>query len=260
MKIMKTVFFLVLLFTTTDCFQFPAVAAQESPPEIVLWAWERPENLLFLRDDKVKVAYYAGTITFAEGKTIFTPRRQLLMVRPEIQLTAVVRIENKEKICPDARQTAEAIRFIAKICAERKVSGCQVDFDCKSSEVGFFKNLITELRKELPSPLSLSITALASWCHTGSWVESLPIDEAIPMLFRMGVDDQLVRNNLTGQSFLKADTCRKSVGISLDEPLPPANYLKDRRIYLFNPRPWTPETFSVALAQILRYLHSEDNL
>jgi hypothetical protein len=256
---MRTVFFLTLLFATTACFPFPAASVQESPPKITLWAWERPENLLFLRDNKTEVAYYAGNVTFAGGKTVFTPRRQPLMVRPEIKLTAVVRIEKKENFCPDARQIAETIRFIAKTCAERKVSGCQVDFDCKNSEVGFFRNLITGLRKELPAPLPLSITALASWCHTGSWIESLPIDEAIPMLFRIGVDDQLVRDDLTGQSFLKADICRKSVGISLDEPFPPAKYLKDRKIYLFNPRPWTPEAFSGALTQIRRRLHPENN-
>jgi len=40
------------------------------------------------------------------------------------------------------------------------------------------------------------------------------------MFFRLGADEYIIRNNLTGESFMKAATCQKSIGISLDEPRP----------------------------------------
>jgi len=36
--------------------------------------------------------------------------------------------------------------------------------------------------------MPLSITALASWCAGDPWITGLPIDEAVPMLFRLGPD------------------------------------------------------------------------
>lgn len=225
--------------------------AEQNSPEIVLWAWERCENLLFLKEEtRVKVAFYAGIIVFREGETVFTPRRQLLIVPPEIPLTAVVRIENRQGFIPDKQQISEAVRIIAITCIKKGISGCQIDFDCRSSEFGFFKSMIEELKDKLPSSMPLSITVIASLSHSGSMVDSLPVDEAVPMLFRTGPDEDLIRKGLAGQSFMKASACQKAAGISLDEPLPHAKYLQDRKLYIFNTRPWTQKDFVEALLKI----------
>jgi len=204
------------------------------------------------------VAFYAGSVTFAGSQTLFLPRRQPLLVLPAVPLTAVFRIENRQAAAPGGRQLSESIEVIARSFAGRGITGLQLDFDCRASERPFLEGLVEGLKRRLPPSTALSVTVLASLSHAGSWIDTLPVDEAVPMLFRMGPDDYLVRKQLAGRSFLKAAACRKAVGLSLDEPLPPAAYLKERRIYLFNPHPWTGEALDRARLEIRRRLE-EDN-
>ncbi|MEK6335749.1 MAG: hypothetical protein AABM67_12535, partial [Acidobacteriota bacterium] len=89
----------------------------------------------------------------------------------------------------------------------------------------------------LPSHVGLSITALASWCAHDNWLSDLPIDEAVPMLFRMGVEEKQFTNRLESGEDFNAAPCKQSYGVSTDEPR--ANLSRDRRLYVFNPNPWT---------------------
>ncbi len=220
-------------------------------PKIFLWAWERPENLSFIEDKNIGIAFYAGTLTFYNSEVIFKPRLQPLAVSPKISVIPVIRIVNKEKDNQlDNIQLLKAGELIVKMCSQDKVSGCQIDFDVKNSEIDFYKKLIFETRNTLSRSIPLSITTLVSWCHTGSWLNDLPIDEAVPMFFRLGTDEYLIRQDLVGESFMKAKNCQKSICISIDEPLPQAKYLKNRKIYIFNPHLWTPEDFSNIIKKI----------
>ena len=95
-----------------------------------------------------------------------------------------------------------------------------------------------------PSVL-LSITALASWCTYDNWLSDLPIDEAVPMLFRMAGDGKQIANRLdAGEDFI-APPCRQSYGISTDEPR--SNLSSARRLYVFNPDPWTEDSVRAIL-------------
>ena len=222
-------------------------------PRIFIWAWERPENLLFIDNKNIGVAFYAGIITFSDSEIFFKPRLQLLAIDSEIYKIAVIRIEteNKEKGSQlNNSQLSKAVDLIVRTCSQNKISGCQIDFDAKSLEINFYKDLILKTRDNLPKSIPLSITALVSWCHLGSWLEDLPIDEAVPMFFRLGVDEYIIRNNLVGESFMKTAICQKSIGISIDEPLPQSKYLKNRRIYIFNPDSWTLEDFSNIIKEV----------
>ena len=67
-----------------------------------------------------------------------------------------------------------------------RVRGVQIDFDATLSERDAYRALIHDVRKRLGPATPLSITALASWCIGDDWLNGLPVDEAIPMLFRMG--------------------------------------------------------------------------
>lgn len=220
-------------------------------PKIFIWAWERPENLIFIDNKNIGVAFYAGIITFSDSETFFRPRLQPLAIDSKISPIAVIRIENRENGSQlNNSQLSKAIDLIIKTCSQNKISGCQIDFDAKSLEINFYKDLILKTRDNLPKSIPLSITALVSWCYPGSWLEDLPIDEAIPMFFRLGLDEYVIRNNLVGESFMKARICQKSIGISVDEPLPRSEYLKNRRIYIFNPDSWTLEDFSNIIKEI----------
>ena len=105
--------------------------------------------------------------------------------------------------------------------------------------------MIVDVRRRMPQSIGLSITALASWCADDNWLSDLPIDEAVPMLFRMGPDRQPIKNRVAAQEELAAAPCRSSYGISTDEPL--VGLLPEKRIYVFNPQAWTEQSVRAVL-------------
>jgi hypothetical protein len=130
--------------------------------------------------------------------------------------------------------------LIAKTRELPNVFGIQIDFDAAVSEREFYRSLLMDLRQTLPDDLPLSMTALASFCVGDRWLSDLPVDEAVPMIFRMGTDDRPIRNLLGGGSDFKEPLCRKSYGLALDEPLR-MKFDDGRRFYVFNVRPWTAQ-------------------
>ncbi len=87
----------------------------------------------------------------------------------------------------------------------------------------------------MPASLPLSITALASWCSYDDWIATLPVDEAVPMLFRMEPDRRRARPDRP-ELRIREPLCTGSVGISTHEPWP--EEMADKRIYIFADRGW----------------------
>jgi hypothetical protein len=222
----------------------PAPASIEnrmnSFPRVILWAWERPVALDFIDTREVGVAFLAQTIYLRGERTIKRPRLQPLRVPQGTMLIAVARIESDKREPPrlSSEQLAQTALEIASLAQRPNVSAIQVDFDAKLSERDFYRALLAELRRRLPKQIPLSITALASWCTHDDWLTGLPVDEAVPMLFRMGVDQRQVVSYLaTGAQFRPA-LCRDSAGISDDETLPALP--SARRFYIFSTTDWSP--------------------
>jgi hypothetical protein len=225
-----------------------STSAMQDLPAVIVWAWERPEDLTFLDPHETGVAYLAETI-FVSGKptqsndgevgVVVRPRMQPLRVPDGAALLAVARIEMRGEFYSDTRveRVAEAIGRLAEI---RGVSAIQVDFDATVSQRAFYSAVIRELRRRLPAETPISITALASWCYGDPWLDLLPIDEAVPMLFRMGVDDGNIRAKLAEEKDFIAPACRASLGFSTDErvPVTTPSMIFGRRVYWFHPRPW----------------------
>ena len=220
-------------------------------PEIILWAWERPEDLRFINTDEIGVAFLARTIYLQNDKAIVRPRLQPLNVLPETKLIAVARIESNRsaELSPDQR--TQTVKAIAELARKETVAAIQIDFDARSSEREFYRDLLTDLRRELPSGVKLSITALASWCMGDNWLTGLPIDEAVPMLFRMGVDRSNVLTRLEAGKDFSARIARHSLGLSTDEPLTalPAG----RRVYVFNPRSWSEQSAQKFVEEVRKW-------
>ena len=153
---------------------------------------------------------------------------------------AVVRVDSDRSPLPDAAPAAAAIADAGKIPGVRAV---QVDFDATLSQRAFYREVLQRVRAALPPTVPLSITALASWCEADHWIDGLPLAEAVPMLFRMGRGERAPRE-------FRPTLCRSSAGLSLDEPVtdPP----RVRRLYLFNPRPWTRADLQTALLEARR--------
>ncbi len=221
----------------------------ENFPKTILWAWERPENLTFIDPASVGVAFLARTLYWRGSEVIVRPRLQPLRVPPRTALLAVVRIETDtlKPIGETLTQKQKTVDAIAELSSLPNVRALQIDFDARQSERELYRELLREVRNRLDTSLPLSITALASWCMYDNWLAGLPIDEAVPMLFRMGVDERNVLLFLNRHKRFPAKQCRTSVGVSLDEPLTkvPAH----RRVYVFNPKPWSQSTLQTMLAQ-----------
>jgi hypothetical protein len=210
-------------------------------PDTILWAWERDEDLRFLDSDRFGAAFLAQTLYLENDEVIFRPRRQSLMVLPATYLIAVTRIEtNKDKLKRPTLsdvQKKEIVRLIKNSLERPNVKAVQIDFDVVVSEREFYKNVATDLRRELPDNVPLTITSLASWCIGDSWFDDFPIDEAIPMAFRMGADSGGVRSFLASGKDWNEPLCHGSYGFSLDEPLE-FNRKENRRVYYFKSAAW----------------------
>ncbi len=117
----------------------------------------------------------------------------------------------------------------------------QVDFEVRRSQRQVLLDLLADVRAGLPKGVPLSMTALASWCETEDWLAAAPVDEIVPMLFRMGPEGEGVKARLAADRDFANPRCRTAVAISADTPLPrlPAG----RRVYLFSPRSWTAAEF-----------------
>jgi len=206
----------------------------EQLPSLILWAWERPEDLSFIDTDKVGVAFLAKTITLYGNEVASRPRLQPLNIRPQTKLIAVVRIESDRKKVPTLStiQLDQALFELVSTARQEGILALQIDFDASLSQREFYRSLLKQLRQSLPNNLPISMTALASWCAGDNWLEDLPIDEAVPMMFRLGVEK---RQFQSGYQF-SANPCKASAGISTDEPVAVPQV---RRLYIFNPGPWT---------------------
>jgi hypothetical protein len=233
-------FLFCFLFFQTSCenyFQKTDYGLKDYPP-IILWAWEREENLEFLDTDKYGVAFLAQTLELKENEVVVRPRRQPLRVKPETKLIAVTRVETGENPALSDKQRDEIVSLILKTLELKGVGAVQIDFDAAVSQRDFYQSLLRDLRGELPENIQLSITALASFCLGDRWLFESPVAEAVPMIFRMGMDDKAVKNYLANGGDFKVKACRQSYGITLDEEIK-MNFDKSRRLYVFNPKPWT---------------------
>jgi len=214
-------------------------------PRLILWAWERPEDLRFINPQEVGVAYLAATIAISGDRVSIRPRLQPLQLAPDTRRIAVARVETNNHPLFSDEQRRRVVAALIRLAQGEAVAAVQIDFDALASERAFYRALLVDLRNELPAT-RLSITALASWCFGDNWISDLPIDEAVPMLFRMGADDNQIRMRLKAGDEFSAAVARHSVGVSTDEPV--SALFTGRRVYVFNPHPWTVDS----VRQIIR--------
>ena len=210
-------------------------------PRVVLWAWERPEDLKSADPKRFAVAFLAQTLALKNDDVILNPRHQPLDVSPETKLMAVTRIESQKMTGQYASlsdaQRKKAVDLILRTMQLRNVLAIQIDFDATSSERDFYRALLHDVRAKLPDNAPLSMTALASFCVGDRWLTDLPVDEAVPMIFRMGSDDRTIKNLLSSGEDFREPLCQKSYGIAVDEPLD-LQFKPGRRVYVFNERSW----------------------
>jgi hypothetical protein len=228
---------------TVLCAAMTAVLALGAPapprirvPALMIWAWERPTTIDG-EPGTFGVAFLAASYRLS-GQTIEQrPRFQPLHVADDTPVLAVVRVD-ADPVRPPAYDELQLDTLVAAItraaAASGRSVGVQVDFDAPVSARPFYGRLLARLRRTLPPRSWLSMTALASWCLGDPWIANLPVDEAVPMLFRMGPDEDAVRRHLADGGDFGPAVCRVAAGVATDEAVPKRP--PGRRTYVFGPR------------------------
>lgn len=229
-----------ILIATASCSHRPDPLP--TLPHLMLWAWERPERLRFIDPHTTGVAFLARTISWRDGHVNVRRRYQPLELPPETAVMAVTRLQSDSPPLPDLDAIANAALETATL---PRVQAIEIDFDARRSEREWYAALLRRVRQRLAPSMPLTITALASWCLSDPWISGLPVNDAVPMFFRMGVGEpQHVRD-------VSLSMCRSSLGLSMDE-IPLAAPL-GRRLFVFNPRPWTPDAYRDAVELARRW-------
>lgn len=236
----RTVGLLLLALLVGGCRAEPV---EQPPSRLVLWAWERAEDLRFAPD--AEIAVQTGFIELA-GDTIRARGRYFPLKSAKPPATVVVHVQIDHTVplrwSPALRANlAAAVRYYAGAAPAGRV---QLDFEVRRSERQVLLDTLADLRAALPRATTLSMTALASWCMFDDWLQSAPVDEIVPMLFRMQKDGPAIMKMLANGGDFRNPRCRAALAISSDSPIPRAP--PGRRVYLFNPRSWTAQSFRQA--------------
>lgn len=238
----RQILFLFLITTFTACSAHKVNPGLDHiMPKKILWAWERPEDLRFADPNEFGVAFLAQTLFLQGDEIIYKPRRQPLEVAQGAYVIAVTRIEtskeggNRPSFSPDQR--TRIVGLIKNTLSLPDVRGIQIDFDAVASERKFYRSMMNELQPQLPPSVPLTMTSLASWCVGDSWFNDFPVDEAVPMAFDMGADDEKIKGFLRDGNDWREPLCRGSYGISLEDPLG-AELKAGRRTYYFKKNAW----------------------
>ena len=221
----------------------PATATARAQPARIVWAWERPEILDTLPAG-VGIAAVTGFIRLrGDAMVVRRGRRFPLVTAPERPPPiAVVHIELDQGRPLEWSQLLADQVVGAALAFTHGASHVQVDMEVRTSQRGALLDVLRGVRAGLPAGSTLSMTALASWCDSETWLDAAPVDEIVPMLFRMGSGGQRLRAKLAGGGDFTHHRCRDAVGIATDTPtvVPPG-----RRVYSFNPRPWDAAAIAV---------------
>ena len=183
------------------------------------------------------VAAVVGFIRLAGGTMVVTRGRRFpLMLRdgapPPIGVVHIEVDQTQPLLWTDALRSDVVSAALAFM---RPYPAAQVDMEVRDSQRGALLDVLRGVRAGLPIGTTLSMTALASWCDTERWLEAAPVDEIVPMLFRMGPGGIRLRGKLAAGGDFGEPRCRTAVGVATDTPVttPPG-----RRVYVFNPHPW----------------------
>jgi hypothetical protein len=210
-------------------------------PRITLWTWERREDLRSVDAATTAVAYLDRTILVSAAGVVVKPQRQTLLLpgAKELSRIAVVRIETTTDAALN-EASSEMVAAAVAGSAGASLAALQIDFDARKSEREWYRTVLTRVRAQIPAAMPLSMTALASWCsYDNAWMVGLPVDEAVPMLFRMEPDRR--RAAMMGLSdrdefTIREPLCQDSVGISTRERWP--RDVAAKRAYVFPDAGW----------------------
>jgi hypothetical protein len=247
---------LLLLGLAGDRMASTRTSSRLDLPPLMLWAWDRDDDLRFLDTSDTGVAFLAATLTLRGEGVVLTPRHNPLALPAGTSRVAVVHVESDRAEPPvlDGAALEHFVDALAAVSDEVPHHVLQVDYEAVASQRAFLIDAMTALRRRLPAA-AISVTALASWCLNESWTGRLAADEVVPMFFRMGYDGRRARARFANGGDFRGPECRSSLGVATDEL--PTTLPAGRRVYVFNPRRWTADTYQMVRTRIRQWSHDQ---
>lgn len=233
-----------------------ALRGEERIPKdnLVLWTWDRFEDLRFIRSADYGVAYYAGTFHLTRDHAAFIPRQHKLLLPPTVtNIRPVFRIENDAQSSPGVEAADYVCKTISGYLSQRDQRSLQVDYDATVEDRAFYIALLNQLRHTLPSDSNISMTALASWCLDDRWLNQANADEAVMMLFSMGSATNETLQAMHDRQPQIPKGMHFAIGLSVNELKTAARVVQSKRMknaekfYLFSSLPWNEERLSSIL-------------
>lgn len=236
------------------------IYSEDFLPHTMLWAWERPENLKFINPKKEGVAFFLRRFRLTGDDLIVIPRSQILRLAPETKTIAVARIDISAQSPPSlsTQQREKLAKQLLKLTSLPQIKGLQIDFDARLTERKFYEQLLSDLRSSLPPGYFLSMTALASWGISDNWINKLPVDEIVVMLFDMGAETESIQRLAQQGNPFTIPPDKLSLGFS-SRQVNLAQILKKssprllrtcQRVYIFSPKSWTRDIYLGAISGV----------
>lgn len=195
-----------------------AVAAEPAMPNEFWWYWDRPAVQLPPPAPGVGAAVVVTHMFFSGEGVVRQPRRSALRLPDATPILPVVHVE-VDPARPFAGNAAQrdALRDALVDAASRSYSPwVQLDFEARRSQRDFWRASVEAIKAALPADVRFSVTALASWCYGDRWLRDAPVDEVVPMYFRLGrTRSDYVLRSAGGVS---EPRCALAHGVADDEP------------------------------------------
>ena len=180
----------------------------------------------------------------ADGSTERTARTAPLTLPAGVHILPVVHVESAADTAAELTPTqVDAILAAVRRQAATAVAGAgllQLDFEAPLRQREAYRTLVAAVRNTLPAQVRLSVTVLAHWCTQGDWLDQLPVDEVVPMLYRLGPHADGWRRRFAQDAAGLAQRCRgPALGFATNDPPSPALLARATRPYWFDESAWS---------------------
>jgi hypothetical protein len=253
---------MVLMAASACAYAFSGRAAEDpdahrsaSPAEVaaslprgVAWIWPNSNGPQGTRSDSPpyrEAAVLVESLVLRARGVEHGGRTQSLQLPAGVRIVPVVHVE----AAPDAPAEFTLSQRNAIIAAVRRHAGVaaagagllQLDFEAPARQRDAYRALVAAVREALPAGVRLSVTALAHWCTQGDWLDHLPVDEVVPMLYRLGPHADDWRRRFAQQANTNlAQRCRgPALGFATNDPPPAALLARTIRPYWFDEAAWS---------------------
>ncbi|RZJ10952.1 MAG: hypothetical protein EOP39_07535 [Rubrivivax sp.] len=250
-RAVASVALLVTLFTSAADDAAPPVSPAEVTASLasgVAWIWPdsncpQPRRLTAGAPPYREAAVLVESLVLRGQGVERGGRRQPLALPKGARLVPVVHVES----ATDAPVAFTRTQRDAVIAAVRRHAGTaanagllQLDFEAPPRQRAAYIALVAHVREALPAKVRLSVTALAHWCTQGDWLDRLPADEVVPMLYRLGPHaDDWRRRFERGDTGLARGCRGHALGFATNDPPSPALLARATRAYWFDEAAWS---------------------